>query len=210
MATVTTGDIISINVDGTQFGQQILLTTHWQLTIQTGSDPDMDEAIDAIRDRMDEEGELGDKYINLLSDTVDYIKYVIQDIFPVRYVRRVRTPALTQGQNISTALPQNLAVAITVRSDLAGIGQRATKHIGGLVSTFVEEGMLTPAAISAYPDLGIKLTSIMQDIVVGATTFDLRPIIYKRTSPESSVIVNNFVVQDTVRVMRRRTVRVGS
>lgn len=202
--------VISVNFDGRANGQQILLTTHWRLSVDGGAtDPDMDELFTAVDTfwRTPATG-LYDTYAGCLNVTTTVPLVWFQAIHPTRYVR-VPFPGPATGLVVEGELPQNVAAVCTLQTDAAGRTEVANKHIGGIPDTFVTDGLITVAGKAAINSLAASLKTT-QTVTIGAFDYDLVPLIFHRANPALSPVITRGYAQDTSRVMRRRTVGQGS
>lgn len=208
--SISENSIVSLNFDSRHFGQQLLLTTHWSVfSISPGSTVDFNEFIDAWTTVNDTAGELGDQYASSLSEDVIGLNYIYQLIHPVRFVRFISASAFDGGQVAEPSLPPNASHIITLRADSAGPAFRGNKHIGGVPASWSENGLPTMVALTQYANLAAELEAV-QEVVVGADTVQMQPIIFDRGDPPSSPFVTNFILGQTTRVERRRTVGLGS
>ena len=210
MAQITDGAILSLAVDARLDGQQVLLTTHWKMdALSPAVSVDMEDAIDAIHTEMEVVGNLVNVLPDVYSEDVISIQYIYQWIHPTRYIRFIKTGADTEGNIASPALPPNVAHVITIRDDIAGPSHRGNKHIGGVPTTYSEAGFATPVGVAAYDILGEAMTNVVP-VTLGADTWNMLPLIFHRTTPAASVQATNHITGATTRIVRRRTVGLGS
>lgn len=127
-------------------------------------------------------------------------------------VRQVAYPIVKNvgGLNTYTTLTGNIAFALTKRGDLAGRKYISTTHvIGTTAEDLIDGGKITAAAqtlaenIAAFMDNQVSIT-------VGGVDYEFGPVIFHPTDPSNPTPITSVLVQDTVRVMRRRTLNVGS
>lgn len=149
-----------------------------------------------------------DKWIAVVSNKVTDIKTQIQWTHPDRfaYIEMFKFPG-TEGGVAGAAMPVNTSVAITKRTQNAGRGQVGTLHMPGVPQSFVVDGRLTPAANASYTELAdrVKLTLSTVNIPM-----ELLPVLFKESSPTVSNKIHSAEVKPFARVMRRRTVGLGS
>lgn len=207
---IAVDNILSLNLDALHDGGQLLLTTHWKVhAISPSSSVDSTDLWTEWASLMNAVGGLGDVYAATTSEAVTDIKYVFQLIHPIRYVKTVVPSDHPVGEVALPAMPPNVAHVIVLRADAAGPHNVGTKHIGGVPSTFTEGGLLTTAGLDALLILAVPLKNELA-ITVGANTVTLRPVIYNRAAPATSVEVTNAAIGSATRVMRRRTKFLGS
>jgi len=207
--TIAVGDIIRVAAVGECFGQRIMLTQNYGVQQITGPQPELDvvnELMNEIR-----AGGGGDLYesLYLACLPVDYelLYWQIQKTNPVRYAY-VRTNRNTPGTHAGACEETNLAAVITMSTLLAGRDQVANKHIGPLPggATVRVDGELAIAYKNLLDTLGTALASIVLLPVTGVT---LAPCIPHAAPLGTYTTIHDNTTQDTIRVMRRRTVRVG-
>lgn len=210
MSSIAASDIFEVIYDFTYNGQHDLLTTHWYVANITGSPPTLSAFIPAFRGVLDGFGGLSDKVAACYVDDAQNGKLSIQKIYPARFIRSTSASNAPIGTNdgYTAKLPQNVSMAITVRSDNSGPHFLGTKHIGCLGDNFVEDGLVTTAGKTALAGLGDQLVAV-QDVVVSGVNVAMVLIILNRVSPSVSAVVTNYIRGDTSRVQRRRTVGLG-
>lgn len=203
--TINPGAILEIAIEGTLNGQQFISLFPFKFT---DGDPSADgrataQAVLAVAMGA---ARLKAKYAACIVDAVNDMHMYAQWIYPIRYAYIAAAGADFGGLIGETAFPQNVAAAITKIGAQANRSNIGTLHMPAVPSTWVIDGLLTPDAVTAYSGLG---TEILADIVVETgRTFD--QVIYHRVNGSLSAKVEQFQVQPTSRVMRRRTVGVGS
>jgi len=137
---------------------------------------------------------------------VDNLLIRYQRIAPTRYLQEVSIPAEREGRRDPSKMSNN-AFVITRQGELAGRSNVSNIHIPGVSDTDMEQGFLT-AAFLAIAEVFADKT--VEEIDVGFGSGKLVPCAFKRSNPAMSPQMVSAYTQDSVRVMRRRTVRVGS
>lgn len=207
MATAV-NDIFQVTLVGTSFNQRIMLTHFYRIESQTAPQNELvvsDELVDVIK--AGGTADLETDYAACLHSGYACQEIWAQKIFPTRYRRS--TEVGTEVGSAGDMETANVAGSITLHSELSGRDEVANKHIGPLVvsATLVNDGQLLPA----YKGLLETFANIMtNDIVLATGAVNLQPVIYHRANvvPKFSDIVG-YIVHDTVRVNRRRTVGLG-
>lgn len=207
--TVPNQAIILAIADGRQFEQQVMLTHHYRLIIEDGSPPDMYALIQALHGSLDAADSLWEAYTACLHISMVEIRYLYQVIYPTRYIQVEEASENTIGVVEGDPLPQNVATAITLRSDGAGPANRGTKHIGGVPADAIFGGRVTIVGNNRLAELGIEL-ALPRTLAVGGGNQTLIPTIYHRANPVLSPSITNHIIGTTSRVERRRTVGRGS
>jgi hypothetical protein len=210
VSVLAINDIISVGVDSLLNGQQVLLTHHYVITAVTGTAPTVQLGTTSIITAINGAAGLVQKLADTYSNDVLLMSIYAQKIWPIRYVRFSGTPSLDTGSVSGDALPQNVAHAITLRSEFIGADGRGTKHIGGVPSTWSVGGQMTETAYDAYAALADELVDTLTVAVLGGGQLTLKPIAYHRATPSVSALVDNWIISRTTRVMRRRTVGLGT
>lgn len=209
---VEAGHIYALNWVGQIFSQRIMLTTHYKIT---AVNPDVEPS--DVRSAMLVEvcaGGGGDliesDYLACLPPSYTLNRVVAQPIYPIRlvYEDAVRNVA---GTHASDTEASNQAAVITLQTEYAGRSQVSNKHIGPIpqAATVQANGELVAAYKTLLTTLGDSLTSF---IVVAGLGLTMIPVIYHPnfTPPDTaSDPIAEFYVHDEIRVMRRRTVRLG-
>lgn len=207
--TVAVNDLFRIAAVGSAFGQRIMLTHAYQVV---GIDPNQSELtvttaiLEALRG-----GGGGDlfetEYLACLpvDYTLDY--WYAQKVAPVRYRYAKHTRGVT-GTHADGCETANQAAVLTGTTVLSGRSQISNKHIGPIPqSANVQANGLVAAAYKAkLSALGAKMDNGLVDAAIGLSMF---PVIIHPTPATSSTLIIDFQPQDTIRVMRRRTVGLG-
>lgn len=145
------------------------------------------------------------QWIGVCSQELLDVRIVSQWITPARYTAVVTIPAIVQGGVAAPAFPQNVSIAITKTADQASRHARGTLHMPAVPIPYVDAGMINGAGEIAY---AACRNEMFETIVLG-TGQTMTPVIFNRANPDLSIINTGGIIQDTARVMRRRTVRVG-
>lgn len=210
MATVLTNDIIQCIWRGTIYGQTIMLTHHYVVGDIAGGGVEMGAFIGAMRTTLNLTGGVSQKLANCYSGDMDNISLIIQDIWPIRYVRSIQLSGYPTGTvaSLDTLLPPNICGVIWLRGERAGRTYRSIKHIGAMPASFVDGGNISNIGLAAYGNLGAQLAATL-NITVAGTPIALYPVVYHREDPAISRQIFTWEVPDTSRVERRRTVGLG-
>lgn len=205
---VAVGDVFLVTLEGICNDQVIMLTQTYEVATLAGA---TDEALVSadLAERVSAAGAdiLESDYLNCLGTnyTLDFIH--AQKIYPVRFRRRTEVRGVP-GTGGAAATTSNLAMVISLHGEEAGRDQIANKHVGPIPTDvlFYDEGVLEAAGKSAQLALANQLI-----LDVGAAGwYTMKPCIYHRATviPKSDYITGH-VLPEQVRVMRRRTVRLG-
>lgn len=202
------GDIVEVSFIGTAFEQLILNILHYRVTVQAPGTTTVqgDLANIALSFAVGGDNDLASLMVPLLSTNygMDFVK--AQAVFPVRYAS-VQVASVIQGTG-GTGARTNDAGVITKRTQLSGRDQVGSIHLGPLPDDLVNSGQVTNDWLTAANTLGDAMLLVVSP--TGGPTME--PVLWHRTVPASgqySTRITNTIAQDTVRTMRRRTVRLG-
>lgn len=209
MPNLEQGQIIALTCQYTVYGQRNLLTHHYFVNRTGGfGDVSLSDAFSDWATWSSTFGGLENVIVDVFGQDVSMNFAQFQIIYPTRYAY-VRGVGFTgTGSVVGGTLPQNVAAVITLRSDLSGRNQISNKHIGGVPATFTENGEVTTDAIEDYQLVQAALLSTV-NVGDAPDTFALIPVIYHKGGLTTSDTLVTGSVQNTIRVMRRRTVGLG-
>ena len=200
------GSVIEVTFVMRQWDQRTLNVLHYRVTGASSiADPvaEEDDIISAIK--AGGAASLFTAHRNMTPESVFYDAIRVQAITPVRYVARssIETSQGVLGPSNAT----NLAFVIEKRTNLSGRMFRGSLHVpAGDPDTFVQ-GVVTAAMDLRLTDFGTKMLLNLTGPVGGGVYV---PVIYhKPPLAIEPTTITGFDTKDTVRVMRRRTVRVG-
>jgi len=209
MALLVNGDILSLSIQGTIFGQRTLFT-------QTFSVQGVDAAIDVTtflaawldNIKSGAPDPIMDHYAAVLSETWVAQKMVAQKVNNPRSVA-VEIVQTTPGERPLTTVGYCTA-AVTSRTDLGGRDQIATHHIGPIAPGDVVNGLITN-------DLKTAFEPLLEDMLeatgpAGYPDVSLNPCIWHRSLPGPTVfsdLVTATILQDQARTQRTRRVGHG-
>lgn len=206
---VAPNDLFLLQAFGTCFNQRIMLT-HWYYV---GSVPGTAFEAQAANDLIDQvrAGGGGDQwetdYRNVLPPDYVLNEWRCQKVAPVRY-RVQRQTRNVAGLHADSTEATNQAATISFTTLLAGRDQIATKHIGPIPQGAAVQ--VNGEVNGAYKTLlGTLAFEMLQPIVGPVTGAVFIPCIAHKTPFGSFTQIVQHQEGDTLRTMRRRTVRVG-
>jgi len=199
------GDIVLVSWRGLCFGQRIILTHTYRVSVAPDPESTVWQNLDSIIDAVDVGGaaDITTNYLALLPAAYGLNEIRAQRVYPIRSAYFSKAKA-EEGGHAGAATVANDAAAVTLRTDYAGRNQIATKHIGPVPDAASASGLI----VTAYKTL---LTAFATDLLLTpafGTTGSLIPIIYHRATNGHSDVVS-YRLGDQSRTQRRRTVGVG-
>lgn len=210
MPDIGTDAIVSAAWDGRLDGQQILLTHHYAITsITPGPTVDMSSLMTNLANGFDVLGEMSNVYPSVLSQDVTDIHIQLQVVHPIRYTYRRFSITNPAGLLPVASMPPNCAHAIVLTNDESGPRNRSVKHIGGTPTDGTQNGQITPAFLPILQALADTLVSGIT-VTAGGQDVRLEPVCWHRAAPSLGQLLKYSRVMPTTRVMRRRTVGLGS
>lgn len=211
MADATVGEVYLVTAMGSWAGQRIMFTQTYRLdavgpfvthTLASAT------LLKYIRGGVGGLDAYESLYLALLPAqyTLDYWR--AQCIRSVRYVP-VDFNRGVPGTNAEDTEAGNQAAVLTLRTVLSGRNQVSNKHIGPLPQGVAtqDDGLLTAGYKTLLSNFGTALLNSFSDLPTAST---FTPCIYHGEPPlPEANQVTSFVVQDTIRTMRRRNLRAG-
>jgi len=213
--TVPSLAVCSVSLRAFLFNQRVMNTFYYQFTAGANITDGAAFLLD-FNGQLDAGGQLYDAWKGCVSSDVINITADLQWITPTRYVKRtfIVGPVGDLGGTTLT----NVSSVVTLRSSRADRRSLAHKHLPGVPSGEVANGLISGALSGALDNLGDQASL---DVTVGART--MSPVVYGRPRPaytdkhgnfhpalpESIRLIDTHIVGDTARTMRRRTVGVG-
>lgn len=200
--------IIEATYKGRMHNQTIMTVFHYRVsTPSTIADPVAEVADFLASFANPAAGQQLTKFLDCVPDTYFYVEGRAQAIAPIRY-RVVIQSATTADQGRRPPAPSaNLASVLTAQSVKAGRREVGSKHLPTGSDMDVNGGLITAPLKTAL--IAFRSEWLIERIgPAGAGVYV--PVIYHKggVAPNYSDI-SSVVVQDTVRVMRRRTVGLG-
>lgn len=198
--------LVQVSLRGRCFNQRIILT-HFYRTNGAGPGASFTADLNLILDRLVPAGvdTFIPEYLALMPQSYTLETIRAQAITPVRSVIVERAIVGGAGTHPDPATTANDAATITFRTDLGGRRQTSTKHIGPTPDSAAAAGLVT----GPYGVLLTNLAHVLDDtfVPVGWVGGLVPCVPHVDTGLYNDI--TSWVIGDTSRVMRRRTVRVG-
>ena len=204
--TVPIGAICEVIFEGAMYGQQIISTYHYKLG-GTVASTNGAALMDSFLGLLEAPGKLYQTYINACNENLVGLVMYGQWVIPARMSRRKRTPTLQIGQVEGPVYPVNTAAAITRRTEFAGRTERGTLHMPAVPTSFATDDAINLTGTDAYDAHGTQMIAL---VTTGDDDFNFKPVLWNRTNPGQAQQLDSFETRSYLRVMRRRTVGLGS
>lgn len=194
-----------VTFKATAFNQVILNTFVYNLTVP-GTVGTVDIACDTLKAKLDEPNALFERWQNALPPNVTIDEVRVQCIWPQR-VAAISYPFVGTGAFIDEADTANQAAVITRRGELANRRNVGSLHMlapSGVGS--IQSGVIQAAYRSALDSLATQVKTQYTEVVFGTTW---TPVLFSKSQPSLLTPIVSTTVQNSARVMRRRTVGLG-
>jgi len=198
-------DKLLVTADMRLFGQRLLNTWCYYVANQSNSTTSWSTVIGELFTIHTAALGLIQNLVDVLPGNCQIQTVNYQVIHPTRYAVDKRT--FVQAGDLADATIPNCAAVITRRGDLGSRDNVSALHVPlGADALNVSSGLLETDYLTA---IGNLVASCSAGVTTTTGTQVLRPIIFHRSAPTVITPITDAFVQDTSRVMRRRTVRVG-
>lgn len=199
------GDVVALTYEGTFDSQQIRYALHYRVAVAGSSTtPELD--LDAMAANFSSPGT--NSMTNALQavhvDSFNFDAVLAQRVWPVRTIG-MRVLSSFPGLIGQPGLPANAAAVITKRTLTPGRMGLGSLHLTGIDTANVALSEIT--TLTGYTALA---TLLIASRTVPAVTMTVEPGLFNPSFPPTFFSrLFDAPVQKTVRVMRRRTVRLG-
>jgi hypothetical protein len=210
MANIANDDLFEVIWSYQYQGQTIMFTMHYRIASLVGSPPTLAAAAVAIQNELDALGGISQQLAGCYNDEATGGFITIQKIYPARFLKNGSASTFPDGTEgtYTVAMPPNVSLALTLRSDFAGPHFKGTRHLGCVPNDFIDNGLVTAMGLTAMADLGNQLVASLA-CTSGGATFSCLPVILNRASPGVSPLITSYIRGSTSRTMRRRGVGLG-
>ncbi len=202
---IINGSIVEITFEGLLDGQQTMSLYHYKLTGTSGV-TDGAAVLQLFIGQLREAGGLFPTYQDMCSDALTELQIYAQLVFPVRYRYTTDGQPSESGSVDSLAFPPNVQASITRAAEKSGRQYISHLSVPAIPILAIESGMMTAGF---KEDMQAHCDQVVTPIVlIGGA--EAQPVIWHRHAiPTDDPIVLAFP-QNTSRVIRRRTVGLGS
>ena len=207
---LATGDIVEIIIRSDVLNQACLTVLHYKVgsTVFAGTYfAQLDEInahfnVDAITS-------FPNALANVMAPNTTVSSLTIQRVYPTRSPYKRYNATYAGNYPTGTCLTPNISAVVTKQSEAAGRGRAGALHVPGISSDAILDGRLS-AGMRAAMD---TFASFVDDpyVPVGGSLYMLTPGMFNPrlgAGANFKAVVTAYT-EDTVRVMRRRTVGLG-
>jgi hypothetical protein len=196
--------IVMVVINQELYGQQVLNVLHFRLT---DSSADYKATMNAMIDAFDGATGLLNAMTALQAPELLIKGITAQPLWPQR-LAAVKNNALDHSAGVAdgVALPSNVSMVISKKTDFAGQSQRGAFHLAGLTNDMVNGDEWTAGTMVDAVAIGDKL---IEAIATGGFGTDAKPVLWAPGTPTVTADITDYDLQRTIRVMRRRTKGVG-
>lgn len=198
------GDVILTSFNGLWHGQKVLSTFYWGINTVTGA-PSNAAFIAALDAQLLSGGNLVLKFLPCAPPQYTLVERWHQFVAPLRTQKVIVTSGLA-GTGATASTTANVANVITRRGDLANKHNVGSLHVPASNANVGYANGLIGAAQQAL--LQTLATQMLAPVVM-AGVGSVLPILWFKPSILNATPITSTTVQQTIRVMRRRTVGVG-
>lgn len=203
---VSNGSVVALTFEGRHESQQVMSVLHYRLS-SGGTLPDGRAALIAFLAQVQADEKLFERWRAGRSVKLTTLRIRAQFIHPDRFAYVEQIPTIDVGAVAGDSYPVNTAIAVTRKTDNAGRDQVGTVHLPAIPITSITNGAVTAGGLALSNDFLIESLEKITTVTPAAEWF---PILYHRASPAVNPSLTGGVVQPTARIMRRRTVGLGS
>ncbi|PSM54836.1 hypothetical protein C4L39_26140 [Clostridium diolis] len=199
-------DIVSVTLEARLYGQQVMSVLHYEvigpLTTEDGA-----AALDAFAVAINAVDGLQRLWAQCQTLNSEVMLLHLQKVASNRFARRTYAGGLAQGSVAGQSMPANVAAAITKRGETANRHNVGTIHMPGVPASWVTNGLLNEDAVEAY---GLFALEMKSEQAPAGTDVIFSPVMFNRAAPLTSQTVVDTALKIPTRVMRRRTVGLGT
>jgi len=207
MALAAAGDRVLVTLVSNLFSQRIMSTFTYGISSITGT-PSQASLYTALHTKLTTAGELVPLYLECCGQELELFQVWYQTIYPLRYVKVVKTTGLGLG-NYATGdyTSANQAAVILRRGDFGNRSNISSLHVPLPAGAGAQAGgMLGPDIETPLQDLAEWMAL---SVTTSGTVATFEPIINNGPNPGDYTAITTTQVQSTIRTMRRRGVGLG-
>lgn len=202
---LVTGDVIALTYNGEYANQQIRNVLHYRAANNGTSATPEGDLLAICQDFADPlTNPITAALQNCCVTDMAWTGVTAQRVFPTRTIMMTQNNSWPGGV-AGTGLPPNTAAVVTKRTNTPG-----RRGVGSVHITAIDQNLVTNGVINDLTTFDAFATALLAARTVAAITLTLDPGLYNPgLLPFHFTRLFDTIAQDTIRVMRRRTVRVG-
>lgn len=202
---IVNDSVVEITFEGRHQQQQTMSLFHYRVSGTTGV-TDGEELIRNFITELRGADELFAIYSTILSTELRDLNVYGQLVYPVRYRYTSDGAPDVTGDTPGGAFPPNVQAAITRAAEKAGRKYISHLSLPALPLDSITDGKIT----NVFKANMEALCEVIPKVYVMPGGVEFTPVIWHRTSTPNDDPITFAFPQDTSRVMRRRTVGLGS
>jgi len=205
MAGLNNGDIIAVTMIGSCLGQRVQQSMFYSVITPSTSASVATALTNVLNDIVADPVSWPNQLLAFAPQNYSWSALRAQRVHPTRsaYAEVAGLGAGLHAQDATTANVNGVITKRTLVGTRKGVGRMSTAP---LTPDQFTAGLVTAGTLAAMDLLG---TVLNDPISGGADLTDAEPVLWSKDTPTTSLLITSAQGQDTVRVMRRRTLRVG-
>jgi len=202
------GDVVQVSLKGSLFGQRILNILHYSVSV-VGTGTEYDQL-----SRLSSDIALGAAATDILTPFLSAIapQYTLEEIrcqrvYPTRTVYAKTSVTIFGAYATGTELT-NVAVSLEKRTLAPGRMGIGRLQLAGIPTAVIDNGEVTAGYQAG--ELAALAAILIQTITTTGPVVTFSPCLFNPTAPVNKFEpIFSIIPQSTIRVMRRRTLRIG-
>jgi len=202
------GSVLEVRINGEVFAQKCMTVLHYRVIGASSLDPGGPEETDFLDTiSIGAPFDIMSAYTSCQGATYLNTRMDAQYVASTRYVNVSKVIA-EPGLRVGAVTAQNVSAVVTKRTVFAGRDQVGSYHLPGIRASDYASGKLVAGLIT---DLGTLNGVLAQNVISTVGGGEYQPVLYHRgeIAPNNVDVITQWVVQDSIRTMRRRTLGVG-
>lgn len=204
--SLSVDDVLILTFSGTLFEQRIM-TVLRMVVVAGDPGPTNQDQLEAILTFFNDPVGGGKPFNELLDCQTNQVMYSearIQRIYPFRTVYYPQ-PCTGVGTGAGNAASANIAAVVRKRSNKIGRTGIGSVHVAGIAEVSMTSGLIEPGLVTELSEFGATLKD---QYTMPASTLAVRFCTANGLNADETIVTATSV-DDRVKTMRRRTLRVG-
>lgn len=204
--TISAGDLIQYTIEYDVLSQRCMNVFFYSVRGDLSADTDGATYLDAFLAEMEKPVSIMSAIKLAMAPNTTILQHSAQKVLPLRMTRRINPIGLSGTSSLGDCAAPNLSGVITKTVDRAKRGGTGSTHIAGVPTGAVELGRLEETYENALYSIAQRIAS---EIDPGIDLLKLQPVLGGLPLSVNAPDITGYAVQNTIRVMRRRTIGVG-